>query len=492
MTCQGDDKPIIKAIWTLDTCAPIVGSDVLSFTDERELLRSWGKFLRSTDPDLLIGYNIVNFDFPYLINRAATLGVEDFPYWGRMIGSKLRMKDTTFSSKAYGTRDSKEITIEGRVQFDLLQAVQRDHKLSSYSLNAVSAHFLGEQKEDVHHSAISELQAGTAETRRRLAVYCLKDAYLPQRLLDKLMYMYNYIEMARVTGVPLSFLLSRGQSIKVMSQILRKAAARGMLVPHMPKKGGGEQSEGGVAYEGATVLDAKAGYYELPIATLDFASLYPSIMMAHNLCYCTLVPANAVSRMAPEDISKSPTGDVFVKANKTKGILPEILEELLSARKRAKADLKKAQDPLEKAVLDGRQLALKVSANSVYGFTGATVGQLPCLEISSSTTSYGTWPPSDSTPPRANPPKKSLARFSRKLPERFRGASGYHPDIVQNVSGNSVRVRRTPTPARLGRGCDPRSASRLGFPRSPTRCGAEIFTFLEWLRTSGGGGGSFR
>lgn len=162
VTCQGDDRPIIKAIWTLDTCAPIVGADVLSFTDESELLRSWGKFLRSTDPDLLIGYNIVNFDFPYLINRAATLGVEDFPYWGRMVGSKLRMKDTTFSSKAYGTRDSKEITIEGRVQFDLMQAVQRDHKLSSYSLNAVSAHFLGEQKEDVHHSAISELQAGTS------------------------------------------------------------------------------------------------------------------------------------------------------------------------------------------------------------------------------------------------------------------------------------------------------------------------------------------
>ena len=308
------------------------------FKDERELLRSWGKFFRSTDPDLLIGYNIVNFDFPYLINRAATLGVEDFPYWGRMIGSKLRMKDTTFSSKAYGTRDSKEINIEGRVQFDLLQAVQRDHKLQAVELLAQRCLRALPRRAEGGRAplAISELQAGTAETRRRLAVYCLKDAYLPQRLLDKLMYMYNYIEMARVTGVPLSFLLSRGQSIKVMSQILRKAAARGMLVPHMPKKGGGEQSEGGVAFEGATVLDAKAGYYELPIATLDFASLYPSIMMAHNLCYCTLVPANAVSRMAPEDISKSPTGDVFVKANKTKGILPEILEELLSARKRAR------------------------------------------------------------------------------------------------------------------------------------------------------------
>lgn len=84
------------------------------------------------------------------------------------------MRDAQFSSKAYGTYDYKEITIDGRIQFDLLQAIQRDHKLSSYSLNAVSAHFLGEQKEDVHHSIISDLQRGNDETRRRLAVYCLK------------------------------------------------------------------------------------------------------------------------------------------------------------------------------------------------------------------------------------------------------------------------------------------------------------------------------
>lgn len=84
------------------------------------------------------------------------------------------MRDAQFSSKAYGTYDYKEITIDGRIQFDLLQAIQRDHKLSSYSLNAVSAHFLGEQKEDVHHSIISDLQSGNSETRRRLAVYCLK------------------------------------------------------------------------------------------------------------------------------------------------------------------------------------------------------------------------------------------------------------------------------------------------------------------------------
>ena len=60
-----------------------------------------------------------------------------------------------------------------------------------------------------------------------------QDAYLPQRLVDKLMYMYNYIEMARVTGVPMSFLLTRGQSIKVFSQILRKARQKDLLVPFL-------------------------------------------------------------------------------------------------------------------------------------------------------------------------------------------------------------------------------------------------------------------
>ncbi|CAM8917107.1 unnamed protein product [Rhodiola kirilowii] len=386
VTLQGEAQPFVRNVMTLNSCASIVGVDVMSFETEREVLLAWKDFIRQVDPDIIIGYNICKFDLPYLIERAQTLGVSEFPILGRVKNSRVRVRDSTFSSRQYGTRESKEVIIEGRLQFDLFQAVQRDHKLSSYSLNSVSAHFLGEQKEDVHHSIITDLQNGNAETRRRLAVYCLKDAYLPQRLLDKLMMIYNYVEMARVTGVPISFLLSRGQSIKVLSQLLRKAKQKNLILPNV-KQAGSEQG----TYEGATVLEAKAGFYEKPIATLDFASLYPSIMMAYNLCYCTLVTPEDARKLnlPPECVNKTPSGDTFVKATLQKGILPEILEELLAARKRAKTDLKEAEDPLVKAVLDGRQLALKISANSVYGFTGATVGQLPCLEISSSVTSYG-------------------------------------------------------------------------------------------------------
>ncbi|KAJ4751824.1 DNA polymerase [Rhynchospora pubera] len=424
VTLQGSDRPLVQNVMTLKSCSPIVGVDVMSFDTERDVLLAWRDFIREIDPDIIIGYNICKFDLPYLLERAEVLKIAEFPILGRIRNSRVRVRDATFSSRQYGVRESKEITIEGRVQFDLLQAVQRDHKLSSYSLNSVSAHFLGEQKEDVHHSIISDLQNGTAETRRRLAVYCLKDAYLPQRLLDKLMYIYNYVEMARVTGVPISFLLSRGQSIKVLSQLLRKAKQKHLVIPNI--KGQGSASD---TFEGATVLEAKAGYYEKPIATLDFASLYPSIMMAYNLCYCTLVTPEDARRLnlPPESVNKTPSNETFVKPEVQKGILPEILEELIAARKRAKADLKEAKDPFERAVLDGRQLALKISANSVYGFTGATVGQLPCLEISSSVTSYG---------------RQMIEHTKKIVEEKFTTTAGYeHNAEVVYGDTDSVMVQ---------------------------------------------------
>jgi DNA polymerase delta subunit 1 len=136
---------MVRNVMTLKSCSPIVGASVMSFDSEREVLLAWRDLVREVDPDVIIGYNICKFDLPYLIERAETLKVNEFPILGRIRNSRLRIRDTSFSSRQYGIRESKEVTIEGRVQFDLLQAMQRDYKLSSYSLNSVSAHFLGEQ-----------------------------------------------------------------------------------------------------------------------------------------------------------------------------------------------------------------------------------------------------------------------------------------------------------------------------------------------------------
>ena len=141
-------------------------------------------------------------------------------------------------------------------------------------------------------------------------------------------------------------------------------------------------------YEGATVIEPKKAFYNEPIATLDFASLYPSIIQGYNLCYSTLVSPQDKARLSEDQykvhpptrvpptppplisstdppsllgaVQMSPSDDCFVTAEVKKGILPQILAEILAARKQAKRDMKAATDPMEKAVQNGRQLALKV------------------------------------------------------------------------------------------------------------------------------------
>nr|BCB92270.1 DNA polymerase delta catalytic subunit [Eulimnadia braueriana] len=416
----GQTEPFIRNVFTLGECASIIGSEVKCFSDEKELLTEWANFIRGVDPDIITGYNICNFDLPYLLNRAKHLKLSGFDFLGRIKDVRSVIRETMIQSKQMGRRENKNINIEGRVQFDLLMVLLRDYKLRSYTLNSVSFHFLGEQKEDVHHSIITELQEGNPQTRRRLAVYCLKDAFLPLRLLDKLMCITNYMEMARVTGVPLSYLLTRGQQIKVVSQLLRKAREHGLLMP-------AHKAEAGEDYEGATVIEPLRAYYNCPIATLDFSSLYPSIMMAHNLCYTTLLNPRDVGNMNNDEYIKTPSGNYFVKASARKGLLPEILENLLGARKKAKQDLAVETDPLRRKVLDGRQLALKISANSVYGFTGAQIGKLPCLEISQSVTAFG---------------RQMIEKTKMEVEEKFCVKNGYaHDAKVIYGDTDSVMVK---------------------------------------------------
>lgn len=388
-SCQDVDSQK-RFILTLDKTSAIAGSTVLSFGSESDLLLTFAELMQTIDCDLLMGYNIVNFDLPYILNRMRVLKLPREAFClGRITDDMCTVKATVFQSKGLGKHDTNEINITGRVQFDLLTAIQRDYKLRSYSLNNVSAHFLNEQKEDVHYSLIGELQRGDSNTRRRIATYCIKDAILPLRLFHKLMFLFNYVELARVTGVPVSFMLTRGQQIRVITKLYSKTKQTDFVIPVQQRR----MVDDGVAYEGATVLEPKKGYYLTPIATLDFASLYPSIMIAHNLCYSTVVDLDSKRRLdnfnRSEDYQVTPTNDVFVRTNVRRGLLPLVLEDLLSARKKAKKDMASTSDEFMKQVLNGRQLALKVTANSVYGTTGAQVGMLACMEISRSVTGFG-------------------------------------------------------------------------------------------------------
>ncbi len=110
---QGDKDPFIRNIFTLNTCSAIVGSQVLSYMKEADMLTAWANFVRDCDPDIITGYNVQNFDLGYLLNRAQTLKANLFPYLGRLRNNKTTERKVMLQSKQMGKRENKQINIEG-------------------------------------------------------------------------------------------------------------------------------------------------------------------------------------------------------------------------------------------------------------------------------------------------------------------------------------------------------------------------------------------
>ena len=366
------------------------GPDVESFATEAALLEAFQKHLQKIDPDILTGWNIFGFDLEYLHMRATRTGASTV--WGRVKDCPIEeVTVKNLSSSALGNNELKMTPMKGRYVFDLFQDVKREHKLESYSLNNVSKHFLKDQKNDMPVKEIfSRYKDGDSAKLGEVAEYCIKDTELPHALMEKLCQIQNQVEMAKACWVPLAFLSERGQQIKVFSQMAYKARQLNFIIPTFR---GGPPGTGGAdeGYQGATVLDAQSGAYYGPITALDFASLYPSIMCAHNLCYSTLVmdpkydnlPGVEYEQFGPHRFAQT-SGEKPVVS-----LLPTILTDLKAFRKKAKKLMAQNEGKPLEAIYNGQQLAYKISMNSIYGFTGASKGMLPLVAIASTVTMRG-------------------------------------------------------------------------------------------------------
>lgn len=354
---------------------------ISEYGTEKALLEAFGKRLRQIDPDVITGWNIFGFDLEFLYRRLVVTKASPLAYhWGRDQDHPVELVEKRLSSNALGNNLLKMVPVFGRFIFDLFQEVKREQKFESYSLNHVSKVLLGDSKLDM---PIKELfkkfeawKDGQGDLKD-IGEYCIKDTLLPHRIMDRLCTIPNLFEMAKATWVPMNYLTERGQQIKVFSQISKKAAEMGFLIPTFYDKDDSDEK-----YKGATVLDANIGAYYDPVTALDFASLYPSIMMAHNLCYSTILLDGATH----------PNEEKVGEARYVQGVpalLPAVLRELKQFRKQAKKDMAKAKGTPMEDVYNAKQLAYKISMNSVYGFTGATKGFLPLVDIASSVTSKG-------------------------------------------------------------------------------------------------------
>ena len=364
------------------------------FPTERDLLVAFQKHLVTIDPDIITGWNIFGFDLEYLHKRAVKSGVPpDAMVWGRNENETAEIVTKNLASSALGNNILKMVPMKGRYVFDLFQDVKREHKLESYSLNNVSKHFLNDQKIDMPVSEMfAAFKARDAGRLALVAEYCIKDTELPHALMEKLCQLQNQVEMAKACWVPLSYLSERGQQIKVFSQMAYKARELKFMIPTV-KPPPGDDSK----YQGATVLDAQTGAYYAPITALDFASLYPSIMCAHNLCYSTFVTKGGKFDNLPnvlyDDIGPNRFAQGYQQEDGTvipvSSLLPVILADLKKFRKKAKKDMAEAEGTPMEAIYNGKQLAYKISMNSIYGFTGAQKGILPLEAIASTVTMRG-------------------------------------------------------------------------------------------------------
>lgn len=389
----------------------IAPDEVYTFSSETTMLMAIAEYMRSIQPDVFTGYNIENFDLNYYKARADVLGCGSLAAAiCRSEHGAMRIVDCSFSSAAHGTHLSKEVRGEGMYVFDVFPALKRSnaYKLRSYSLDAVSEALIQERKDDVAYSRINTLQT-TPEGRFELMRYCAKDATLPCRLLGFLALLTENIEQARLTGVPIDMVCRRGIQVRLKGFLYRHCAAKEPRHFFYTRTAAERAAVGGAdddddSYAGAFVIDPERGLHTTPIATLDFESLYPSIMISHNLCFTTIVhAADAAANAHHLDFDADTTrvaddamaGGIdaqprFVKSTRRKGLLPEVLEILLAerARVRAMAKAHKKGSSMHQ-LLDKRQLARKLLANSLYGMTGATSGFGYCRAIAAAVTAAG-------------------------------------------------------------------------------------------------------
>tara|TARA_B110000008_G_C16978172_1_gene567032 strand:+ start:6800 stop:9904 length:3105 start_codon:yes stop_codon:yes gene_type:complete len=422
-------------------------TEVYHFDDELEMLRDFNNFINKKDIDIIEGYNSAWFDHPYLFKRYNTLMTRKYgnrldiinesmwrkckgpkneysPSWGRFLFIESFIKEKVFESKQAGKNITRTLFCPGRIDHDGYQVMKKNHNLTSYKLDDVASEFLGTKKYPMDYNDIHP-KYHTKEGRDELAVYCVKDAWLTRKLMHKLSKLFVSFQLACVTGIPINDVLNRGQGIRTIALMLRYCKKRtpqyfiprretikkynkwNQLSKNLDIVTAVEERFDG--FQGAVVLDPKPKFYKDAIATLDFASLYPSVMMCMNMSYETIISRKTMIdrgwtegkevRAVPDYYWKDGrmqnkinynTNVIFATKETRQGILPEILGSLWEERKRVKKQMKKHHpDTVQYKIANGRQLGLKVCMNSIYGFTGASVGFLPEKRIAGSVTKYG-------------------------------------------------------------------------------------------------------
>lgn len=397
----GEKESRDKYIITTEKCHPIEGAKIIFAENEEELITFFLQLIDELDPEIIMGYNIFGYDYPYLDARHEMYQASWEPC-SRLLGYLPNMYINSWSSSGYGKNIISYLQMPGRISIDLLPLIRRDYKFDKYTLDFVSQSLLGAGKHDVSPIEMFEaFESKDIEKMTSVTKYCIQDADLVLDLYEKMNVWVGLVEMSSIVGVEIMELFTRGQQIRCVSQIYDLTARSKIVLDDRSDDGSS------LNFEGGFVGDPIKGLHDNVIC-LDFASLYPSIMRAYNICYTTLIPPIYYDDFTEDECHTINIDDKvsyrFVKEHIFKGILPRLVEDLVNERKNVRKEIDLLEKKLENeltmderrqieltlTVLDKRQLGLKVSANSMYGFLGVQEGgKLPLLEGAISITAKG-------------------------------------------------------------------------------------------------------
>ena len=354
--------------------------NIFCFATEEEMLKRFMEIMDDYDPDIITGYNAQNFDLPYILERMRQNKIP--PTFGRC---------TTKPAFSRKVGNSEQCVVPGRVVFDPYQVLKSDPgiKFRQYDLNTVAGEMLGEKKLDIKYRDMAKYWNGTPEMVNKFVLYAEKDSELALRLVTEKKLIDKFFALAKISGLLLQDTFG-GQSVRVETKMMHEFRKRGMLMPAKPGKDELVRritERDSLGLKGATVLEPKKGLHTAGCTlVLDFKSLYPSIIRTYNISPDTIILDE--KEVQGSKFATSPTGAKFIDESVYKGTLPTVLKDLLDLRAKVKKEMRAATGD-KKRILDNTQLAIKIMANSFYGYTGFAMARLYVLEIASSITGYG-------------------------------------------------------------------------------------------------------
>lgn len=380
--------------------------EVIEENSELNLIVRMIEIVRTHDPDILTGYEVHGSSWGYLIERARV------KYDYNLCDQFSRMKTESHGrfgkeNDRWGFNTTSTIRVTGRHMINIWRAMRGELNLLQYTMENVAWHILHRRIPHYDWRTLTEWYAsGKQHDLKRLLRYYQIRTRLDIEILEANELIPRTSEQARLLGVDFFSVFSRGSQFKVESIMFRIAKPENLILVSPSRKQVGGQN----ALECLPlVMEPQSAFYSSPLLVLDFQSLYPSVMIAYNLCYSTFLGRitnwrgmnkmgfteykrqRGMLALLKDYINIAPNGMMYVRSEIRKSLLAKMLTEILETRVMVKSGMKQDKDDKTlQQLLNNRQLALKLLANVTYGYTSASFsGRMPCSEIADSIVQTG-------------------------------------------------------------------------------------------------------